>query len=148
MFDKIEQGKRFGLVRKKLKKSQTQLSKELGGEQAYYSMIESGNRALSYNIIEGISLCYKEGTGETLSLDWLLLGEGEMSLSNKCPQIISGGNNFINFSKNNGQQTNGNTNLDFSESSEFTKIIRQKDDEIIGLRAQVEILTALLKSKS
>lgn len=63
--------------------SQKEFAKRIGGYQPVLSKVKSGERDFSKDILRAIAKCYPE-----ISLRWLLLGEGEMLISEKNDNLI------------------------------------------------------------
>jgi transcriptional regulator with XRE-family HTH domain len=113
-FDKKAQGNRVKLLRKKLKMSQKTFASDiLDCEQGYFSQIETGIKPLSYNTIENISKRYTFYSKENgISMDWLLLGVGEMFLDRDPKKITVGDGNQINAGEGNTNTTIGEQGLE------------------------------------
>ena len=73
----VEQGKRLKKFRQFLNLTQQSLSENVGMDRAYYAQMENGSQSISYSTLQKVVLNYN-----SLNLNWLLSGNGDMLLSN------------------------------------------------------------------
>lgn len=132
MYNKKEVGERLKLFRKNAKITQTSISEQLNIPQSTYSKYELGKMDVNMEALEIIQKLHN------LNLNWLLLGAGEMYLTDSGNNKITNGNN------SHIQIGEGNT----IAISDYKEALHEKDIEIARLRGQVEILERLLNNKS
>lgn len=129
MFNLKVQSEKLKVLREKAFNDiqQDKLAKQLGISQSYYSNMEKGKRPISYNALNNISDRYKkEYPQHLLSLDWLLLGVGNMDIKE---------NTEINIDIHNSNNTNIGFDGDVSQSNNVSE--RNYEVEIAVLNERI-----------